>query len=147
MPTESPRECGSCGICCKIPQIQTMEKPYGKWCTHCDVGRGCRIYADRPDVCRGFECLWLSSPTMPDAFRPDRCGVLLSPRSSAKHGRTVLAMVEAGQFDRIKKPKFLKVLEYVRAAGFRIFVSDGRRSYHVERDGRLTPDTIEAALE
>jgi hypothetical protein len=37
---------------------------------------GCRIYQERPPVCRRFQCGWLQAPNLPEALRPDRCGVL-----------------------------------------------------------------------
>jgi hypothetical protein len=56
----TPRTCGSCSLCCKLLAIDELDKPAGRWCRHCRPGRGgCSIYADRPDVCRGFHCGWL----------------------------------------------------------------------------------------
>lgn len=44
-------------------------------CRHI-VPTGCAIYEDRPEVCRSFQCGWIQAPNLPDALRPDRCGVL-----------------------------------------------------------------------
>jgi hypothetical protein len=68
------RTCGGCTLCCKLPRIAEVEKPRDVWCRHCDIGRGCKIYATRPKVCRDFECWWLTHEEMPEDLRPDRVG-------------------------------------------------------------------------
>jgi len=61
---ESPiiegRSCGTCTLCCKVLSIKELDKPQGKWCEHCDVGQGCRIYDRRPSECRDFYCGYLT---------------------------------------------------------------------------------------
>src|SRR5688500_17002346 len=77
----SKRSCGECRACCITLGFQaregeaSFEKPYGVPCPHL-VQIGCGIYAERPPVCRRFECGWLQAPNLPEALRPDRCGVL-----------------------------------------------------------------------
>ncbi len=34
-------------------------------------------------MCRRFQCAWLSAPNLPDALRPDRCGVMFSTNENA----------------------------------------------------------------
>lgn len=75
------RPCGGCTMCCKLPaappSTQLPEgKPAGVWCQHCDKGKGCRIYADRPQGCRDFMCLWKVMPDFPEELRPDKCKVM-----------------------------------------------------------------------
>ena len=45
------RECGDCNLCCKLPYIKNF-KPQYKWCNHCDIGVGCKIYEKRPELCK-----------------------------------------------------------------------------------------------
>lgn len=72
------RRCGSCSWCCRIPAIPALGKPKDVWCGHCRPGHGgCSIYADRPEVCRDFACLWLSG-SGPEALRPDRSKVMFT---------------------------------------------------------------------
>jgi hypothetical protein len=71
------RTCGSCTFCCKVMAIEELEKPDGTWCVHCAIGKGCKIYDDRPEVCRIFSCSWLAEPSLPEAMRPDRSKVVL----------------------------------------------------------------------
>jgi hypothetical protein len=73
-----PRECGSCGMCCKLFHIPAVEKPAGKWCRHWAAGAGCSIRPDRPQQCRDFFCLWMTDPSVADAWKPDRSRIVLS---------------------------------------------------------------------
>jgi hypothetical protein len=69
------RECGECNLCCKLPRVDAVEKPANKWCKHARKGAGCGIYADRPDACRSYACVWLAYPEITDKFdlkRPDK---------------------------------------------------------------------------
>jgi uncharacterized protein len=71
------RECGSCTACCELLEVIELNKPRGVLCQHCTSGKGCAIYARRPDVCRDYECGWLAHHDIPDELRPDRCGFIL----------------------------------------------------------------------
>ena len=71
------KSCGSCGLCCKLLRIEALDKPAGPWCARFKPGAGCTIYDDRPGDCRTFECDWLGSPGLPEAWRPDRSRMIL----------------------------------------------------------------------
>ncbi len=87
---KQPRSCGECHACCVTLGFEAREgeasfaKPHGVACPQL-VQLRCGIYADRPPVCRRFECGWLSAPNLPDSLRPDRSGVLFSLNSNL-HG-------------------------------------------------------------
>ncbi|MBB6191160.1 hypothetical protein FHS51_001382 [Sphingobium wenxiniae] len=88
-----PPSCGSCTLCCTVMKVTmpSSVKPAHTACEHCTLA-GCSIYADRPDVCAEFQCLWLATQqapqfAMPSSFRPDRCGVLIDLNAAG----TVLA--------------------------------------------------------
>jgi hypothetical protein len=66
------KTCGDCGLCCKLLGIQALDKPAGSWCPHYQRGVGCGQYELRPDACRGFECLWLQSEKLDDAWKPNK---------------------------------------------------------------------------
>jgi hypothetical protein len=80
--------CGTCSRCCKI--LPLADQPEGKDCKDCKPGSGCQIYADRPKVCRDFECVWLQSHTqrtnqgLPLSLRPDKCDVLMQPTATGR---------------------------------------------------------------
>ena len=65
-------------MCCKVFRIPEIGKPEGRWCGHCDVGSGCRIYDERPEQCRSFECLWLQDATLQADWRPSVSKLVLS---------------------------------------------------------------------
>ena len=78
MVTHSQRTCGTCTMCCKVYQIAALDKPEGRWCPHCAIGRGCRIYDERPEQCRDFHCIWLQDESMPQEWKPEICKMVLS---------------------------------------------------------------------
>jgi hypothetical protein len=73
--------CGGCRACCITPYLKTPEftKPSHTYCHNCGRG-GCKMYWNRPQACREFECAWLKSQSrndvMPPELRPDCCGVI-----------------------------------------------------------------------
>jgi len=82
------RTCGECRACCIVLGFEAREdespfrKAAGLPCPQL-AACGCAIYAERPPVCRRFECGWLNAPNLPDELRPDRCGVLFCTNESA----------------------------------------------------------------
>ena len=78
MSPANERACGTCTMCCKVYRIPILNKQEGKWCTHCAIGSGCRIYEDRPEQCRSFVCLWLQDMTMPPEWKPEISKMVLS---------------------------------------------------------------------
>jgi uncharacterized protein len=89
------RPCGDCTMCCKLPAAPApLNKPAGVWCQHCDKGKGCRIYADRPQGCRDYMCLWKVMPDFPEELRPDRCKVIWQ---MTEDGTTAVATTEYPQ--------------------------------------------------
>jgi uncharacterized protein len=133
----SERDCGSCSMCCKNTVIAELDKPFGRWCRHCEIGKGCGIYQERPDTCRKFACFWLQIDSLPDELRPDRCGAILCPRPHPLYGRSIVAIVEAGRFDQVRKPKLRAFLMSVQRDGYRVFVSDHRSLRQMQADGTL----------
>jgi Fe-S-cluster containining protein len=64
-------------MCCKVLEIDEFKKPAGRLCVHCELGKGCGIYEKRPDVCREYECLWLTERDLSVSLKPERIGALL----------------------------------------------------------------------
>ena len=72
------KDCGSCALCCKLPELPGF-KPPGVWCPNIDLKKHkerCKAYEERPKGCREFECMWRLYDSAPEDMRPDRCGVL-----------------------------------------------------------------------
>lgn len=65
------RECGDCTLCCKLLGVKELNKPAHEWCKHCDIGKGCRIYTQRPNECQNFTCMWWAGMT-PEELKPDK---------------------------------------------------------------------------
>jgi hypothetical protein len=78
------RDCGDCGLCCKLLKIVELDKPMFCWCPHFIIGKGCDCYDERPQSCRDFDCLWRLEQ-IPENMSPLRTKVVASV-GKAKHG-------------------------------------------------------------
>jgi hypothetical protein len=74
------RECGDCTLCCKLLKIEIPEiqKKEGEWCKHCNPSSGCKIYDDRPSLCRFYLCGWRAFSWLGDHWKPNKCGLLIN---------------------------------------------------------------------
>ncbi len=84
------RTCGPCTACCTTHAVYEIRKPAGQQCRHtCD--QGCAIYADRPESCRTFECLWLMGRVIEgdERRRPDRLGLVFGVGVSGRKARII----------------------------------------------------------
>jgi hypothetical protein len=114
--------CGSCTACCRVFAIAEMpEKKAGDWCTHCTIGKGCKIYEERPPTCFDFECLWLASQKRenPDerlaaSLRPDRCKVVFAPSTNPN---IMSATTMPGAKLAWQKPDVLALIQKMTDAG------------------------------
>lgn len=70
------RLCGECTACCKTHPIIRLDKFKGTWCIDCDIGKGCRIYSNRPKECADFECQWLKGYAT-ENDRPDKVNIVV----------------------------------------------------------------------
>lgn len=73
----SGRSCGTCTLCCRLPEIEEFSKPANDWCRHCVAEKGCRIYDDRPQLCRDFLCRYMTDATMPEAWAPEQSHMMV----------------------------------------------------------------------
>lgn len=70
------RECAGCRVCCTATSIPEIEKPAWTPCpSECEAG--CSRYADRPQVCVDYRCLWLKGE-LPEWAWPGRTGLMVS---------------------------------------------------------------------
>ena len=110
------RHCDSCTLCCKLLSVPALRKEPGVWCEHCEVGSGCRIYADRPDACRTFACEFLLDATLTEAWRPSTSRLVLV---ESKPEKLLIAYVDPQRPDVWKKEPYyskLKAWSKTRAA-------------------------------
>ncbi len=75
--TVKNRACGSCTLCCKLLKIPETDSGKGDWCQHCSVGKGCNIYADRPQRCSDFMCGYLVWDAVPDRWHPAKSRIIV----------------------------------------------------------------------
>ena len=67
------RSCGPCAACCSIFAVEVLSKPEYVRCSHRDSA-GCTVYAERPEACRAYACLWLEGE-FEVGQRPDLVGL------------------------------------------------------------------------
>jgi len=65
-----PRSCGACTLCCRLPEIDQLSKPANMLCVNCVTDQGCRIYDDRPELCRDFLCSWMTDHDLGPEWEP-----------------------------------------------------------------------------
>lgn len=106
------RTCGDCTLCCKILSVLDLEKPPMTWCEHCDIGKGCRIYDQRPESCQAFNCMWLINEWMPDEMRPDRCKIVFESLYGTK---VILAMLNEGADNAHERQPVAALIEHLVA--------------------------------
>jgi len=75
--TVKGRACGSCTLCCKVLGIPETDSAKGDWCRHCQPGKGCTVYAERPARCAEFMCGWLAWDRVPDHWHPAKSRIVV----------------------------------------------------------------------
>jgi hypothetical protein len=124
--TVAAHSCGSCTLCCKLMEVRDLPepKPRDQWCGHCIQGKGCGIYASRPNSCRIFDCVWLQKPRLPDSLRPDRSKVVLTTLEADK---ALVANVDPGYPDAWRRPEMASLLKLNMRRGVKVLVRIGGR--------------------
>src|SRR5262249_26961632 len=98
------RSCDGCTMCCKIFPIPEREKPEGQRVHHCAIGRGCRIYEDRPGLCRDFYCEYLINADLDEHWKPSTSRMVVTKSVQDKVCRIY---VDADRKDRWKSKPYL----------------------------------------
>ena len=119
--------CGDCAVCCYHCNVPEMKSPAGEMCSK-NTGTGCSIYESRPDVCKPFECLWLSQEQIPDELRPDRCGVMFEIPFGSD---TWIGYVSPKKPDALENVEVLKLIYRINEAGHSVSVMtpDGKNHF------------------
>jgi len=133
------RQCGSCSLCCKVLHIPELNKPVNQWCPHCRPGKGgCSIYADRPDVCRVYQCGWLSTDKLPESWYPAKSHFLVQTNDDD----TVLYVHVDQGFPSAwrKEPYYAELL--VMAREFLVVVEVGNNRILLRPDGTEVPSYL-----
>ena len=129
------RECGGCTLCCKVMVIPELDKAKDSWCAHCAIGEGCSIYQQRPNSCREFDCLYLTSEGLPDHWYPARSKMVLAAELD---GRRIAVHVDPARADAWRQSPYFEELKQLTAAGGRqVVVYVGKRAIAVLPDGEI----------
>ena len=108
VPVES-KTCGSCALCCKLFDIDWLEKPKpaGKWCPHCKPGVGCKIWERVPTRCATYYCVWRLDPDLAPTWRPDVARFILS---HAHQEAPLSVLVDPGFPDAHRREPYARML-------------------------------------
>ena len=80
MSNVTPKPCGPCNLCCKLVEVEQLNKPLGRWCAHTAPAKGCAIHPERPASCVAFQCGWSLLSDLDERWRPDNSKfILLTP--------------------------------------------------------------------
>jgi len=126
---KTPRPCGACTMCCDLFGVPEYQKP-GGGCQHV-TAKGCAIYSARPAACRSFQCMWTVVAAFDDAWRPDRCGFMITSQDMRLtvdvDPKTPDAWRAAPYYARLKqlsardRAKFLMVIVRTRGHAIMLF--------------------------
>jgi hypothetical protein len=140
------RACGTCTMCCKLTKIDAVQKPAGIWCRHCKPGKGCTIYATRPNECRQFFCAWMTMPGLGDEWKPTQSKMVVAVHG--KNGSRMTVHVDPQRPDAWRaEPYHMNFRRWAKTEGMTILVAVGSHYYTVlpDRDvdlGIVGPDEM-----
>jgi hypothetical protein len=129
------KSCGACTMCCSALEIAELKKPAGPRCNHC-AEAGCRIYPGRPQVCRDYECQWLTDRRLPPHFRPDRIGVLFMEDYELGEYRAVCAPSRSMAW---RQPRVFAHLVAMAKSGRVVVAKAGLSAWRVYASGEYAP--------
>lgn len=130
-------------MCCKLLEVAEINKPLNEWCQHCEVAVGCRIYQDRPQSCRNFNCLYITH-TLKFGLRPDQCHVVFEKLPGYK---IILATVDPA-YPKAIDGKLVKTLIFqILRDGYSVVISTkpGQTKHMLLAEG-ATQDKVWADL-
>jgi hypothetical protein len=114
------RQCGSCTSCCTLLEVTEVGSAVNEWCKHCEAGKGCTIYDQRPQMCRSFSCAWLQGH-LNDDWYPEKAGMVVHFSQDA-----VNVQVDAGHPNRWRQEPYFSKLSEWSLKGIR---TSGNRGY------------------
>lgn len=125
-------KCGSCTACCRVYSIPEYQKRAGDWCQHCEIGKGCKIYNDRPKRCVEFKCFWLEANErgldLPIEQRPDKSKVVFSPTTN---DCVMAAVCMPGRLDAWKGKHAQAIIQRCHKVGISVAVSAPESTRHL----------------
>jgi len=117
-----------------VLEISELKKPAGPACEHCSGG--CAIYAGRPQVCRDFECDWLTDRALPLTLRPDRVGTILMEADEGDEYRAVCSPQKPLAW---RNPLVFAHLVRIAKSGRMVVAKAGLNSWRIFATGEWGP--------
>jgi len=130
------KACGPCTMCCSALEIAELKKPAGPLCADCHLAGGCAIYPNRPQVCRDFECEWLTRRDLPRGLRPDLAGVILMEDADSEEYRAVCAPEKPMAW---RRPQIFAHLVATAKSGRVVVAKAGLMSWRIFASGEWGP--------
>jgi hypothetical protein len=78
------RQCGDCLMCCRVLAVEGVTEQ-GHACKFSQLGIGCVIYQERPQICRDFVCVWLAGALL-EQHRPDKVRAVVLTEQTKQWG-------------------------------------------------------------
>ena len=123
-------------MCCSALEIHDLKKPAGPLCAHGRACGGCDIYASRPQVCRDFECEWLTRRDLSRLLRPDLVGTILMEDAESDEYRAVCAPEKPMAW---RNPRVFAHLVAIAKSGRTVVAKAGMTSWRVFASGEWGP--------
>ena len=134
--------CQDCTGCCVVFEVKDVPKAFGEPCKHIGntlFGLGCQIYAERPDACKRYVCLWLDSQrrsdveSFPEHMRPDVSKVVLGwPWGEDRE--TLFVYPYPGHEDAWRKRPVSLYLQRILAKGGKVVIVMGEKRIAIKGD-------------
>jgi len=138
-PPAPGKSCGTCTACCRLMAVPELYKTAWVDCPNCAIGKGCKVYPDRPESCRDFNCGWLLAPYMGEELKPERCHVVFC--QPYEHTDTIVANCDPRAPDAWRTPQVMEMLHFLARVSQRIvLVQVENRCWRILED-RIVPIT------
>jgi Fe-S-cluster containining protein len=95
-------------------KIDVLRKPAAVWCKHCDLGKGCSIYDDRPQVCRDFYCAYRHFADLGEEWRPSNCRMVVTFEKASNRINVAVDASRAGSWGQ--PPFFWQIMFWALCA-------------------------------
>jgi hypothetical protein len=137
------RSCGDCAACCHILAINSDNfiKAADTRCANHKPGIGCTIYANRPSACQTWYCAWRLIAALPDEYRPDRLGAMLSFEQDPAHKNKhiiVARAFETSSHEAYTTDKFHQAVSILSKHNLPVWISLGSTMTPFEPNKSLT---------
>jgi hypothetical protein len=127
------KDCGDCGLCCKLMGVASLDKAQGRWCGHFRRASGCDRYETRPGDCRAFNCTWLLTEALDARWKPTTAGFLM--HSEGQGGRLVVECDPARPHDWRREPYRSVIRGWAASGQVEVLVFAGRKGVRLGPDG------------